>query len=587
MMRKKRAGIRVRLIITMILLTLIPLAVTGYFLAKINEESIKNQTKEYQLALNEQLKEITHTIVDETCAELVEMQMLLNDGKLSTDHTIRLVGYKISTSRRIDFVNIYDAKGAFVDSLLLEGNRRPIFPPETLDHEFRRKLDAQHCNPGNAIAHNTGLYLPICIMWESGGQLQGYLWTAVDIAPLSKKLKRIIHDRFAAMIHSAYLVDENFDIVVHSQWEQIPGHRNMRETPLFQAIFENSLLPKNGVGVSADYKDDEGDWLINLNTIPRLNWLLMVIQEKSQAYAILYDMRKRILLVGSIFMIAAILAGLLLGGRMSRPILKVARGARELAAQKFSHRIQVNARDEIGEMANAFNFLGQSLEEYDARIKKEVAIRSDLSRYLTPELVEAIIQRRANLNLGGKRQQVTVLFADVVSFTPLAESLPPEKIVALLNELFTILTGIIFRNQGMIDKFIGDCVMALFGAPDPHADAPDNAVKTAREMIRWLEAGNKKWKKEYKLTLQLAIAIHCGEVIIGNIGSEKRMEFTAIGDVVNTTARLEKIAQANQILISGTVHEQLKNQDNIKIKPFGRFELRGKNQEVDVFEVQS
>jgi class 3 adenylate cyclase len=106
-------------------------------------------------------------------------------------------------------------------------------------------------------------------------------------------------------------------------------------------------------------------------------------------------------------------------------------------------------------------------------------------------------------------------------------------------------------------------------------------------MIRWLEVGNKKWKKEYKLTLQLAIAIHCGEVIIGNVGSEKRMEFTAIGDVVNTAARLEKIARANQILITGTLHEQLKNQDNFKIKPFGRFELRGKNQEVDVFEVLS
>jgi adenylate cyclase len=587
MMIKRRVGIRIRLIITMILLTLIPLAVTGYFLAKINEDSIKTQTKEFQLVLNEQLKEITHAIVDETCAELVEMQMLLNDGKLTIDHTVRLVGYKISTSRRIDFVNIYDVKGAFVDALLLEGEPRPAFSPEALDLAFREKLETQPCSMGNVIAYNTGLYLPICVLWQSGGQLQGYLWTTVDISSLSQKLKRIIHGRFAATIHSAYLVDENFDIVAYSQWEQIPQERNVRGIPFFQSIFENSLLPKEGVGISTDYKDEQGEWLINLSTIPRFNWLLVVLQEKSQAYAILYKMQKRILFVGIIFMIAAILVGLLLGGGMSRPILKVARGARELAAEKFSHRIQVKSRDEIGEMANAFNFLGQSLEEYDARIKKEVAIRSDLSRYLTPELVEAIIQRRANLNLGGKRQQVTVLFADVVSFTPLAESLPPERIVALLNELFTILTGIIFRNQGMIDKFIGDCVMALFGAPEPHADAPLNAVKTAREMIRWLEVGNKKWKKEYQLTLQLAIAIHCGEVIIGNVGSEKRMEFTAIGDVVNTTARLEKIAQANQILISGAVNQHLKNQDNIKIKPFGRFELRGKNKEVDVFEVQA
>lgn len=584
-MSKKRIGIRLRLIAAMILLTLIPLAVTGYFLAKINEESIKLQTKEYRLALSEQLTEITHTLVDETCAELTEIEMLLNDRQLSADHTIRLLGYKISTSGRIDFVNIYSASGAFVDSLLLKGKERPIFSPQVIAAPYREKIQLQRCMMDNVIAHDARLYLPICIPWRADEQLQGYLWTAVDITPLSQRLNRIIHDRFASAIHSAYLLDENFDIVVHSEWLKIPQQRNMKKNPLFQKIFSNSLLPQRQVGISFDYKDEKGEWLIDLNTIPRFNWLLVVLQEKKQAYRVLYDMQEKILIVGSIFILAALLVGGLLGGGMSRPILKVARGARELAAQKFSHRIQVKSRDEIGEMANAFNFLGQSLEEYDARIKKEVAIRSDLSRYLTPELVEAIIQRKANLSLGGRRQQVTVLFADVVSFTPLAESLQPENVVALLNELFTILTGIIFRNQGMIDKFIGDCVMALFGAPEPHPEAPGNAVKTAREMIRWLEVGNKKWKKEYGLTLQLAIAIHCGEAIIGNVGSEKRMEFTAIGDVVNTAARLEKIAQANQVLITGPLREQLKNKDNIK--PFGRFELRGKNQEIDVFEALS
>ncbi|MCK5056450.1 MAG: HAMP domain-containing protein [Candidatus Aminicenantes bacterium] len=582
-MSKKRIGIRFRLIAVMILLTIVPLTVTGYFLAKINEESIKIQAKEYQLALSEQLTEISHNLVDETRAELVEIKMLLNDRKLSTEHTIRLVGYKISTSGRIDFVNIYNTEGAFVDTLLLQGNEQPVFSPETLNSATRQKLKAQYCFTGSVISHNSRLLLPICVPWKSEEQLQGYLWTTVNITPLSLKLNRIIHDRFSSTIHSAYLVDENFDTIVHSGWKEIPEHRNVKESPLFQNIFRNSLLPKKGVGISFDHEDSQGEWLINLNTIPRFNWLVVALQEKSRAYKTLYDMQKKIVLVGSIFILAAILLGSFLGGRMSRPILKVAHGARELAAENFSHRIDVKNADEIGEMARAFNFLGQSLEEYDARIKKEVAIRSDLSRYLTPELVESIMQRRANLNLGGRRQQVTILFADVVSFTPLAESLPSERIVSLLNELFTILTGIIFRNRGMIDKFIGDCVMALFGVPDPHPEAPARAVQTAREMIRWLDVGNKKWQKEYKLSLQLAISIHCGEVIIGNVGSEKRMEFTAIGDVVNTAARLEKIAQANQVLITGSVWNELKNRDNIK--PFGRFELRGKNREIDVFEV--
>jgi len=582
-MKKRGASIRVRLIAVMILLTVIPLVVTGYFLAKINEQSIIEQIMTHQLALSSQTTEITHAIFTDTCSELTEIEMLLNDGKLSTDQTIKLAGYKISTSGTIDFVNIYNAEGTYVDSFVLAGRQRPLFSPDRLNNSTRQRLQLERCVPGKVIAHNGRLFLPIGVPWKLKEQVQGYLWTAVDITPLSNQLKNIILERFSTTIHSAYLVDQSFDLVAHSQWEQPPIKRNMKDSKFFQEVFVSSHLPKPGIGVSREYKDDKGYWLVNLNTIPRFNWLLVVLQERSEAYKVLYAMQKRIVLVGSIFILAAILVGALLGGGMTRPILAVARGARQLAAQKFSHRIRVKAKDEIGEMAQAFNSLGQSLEEYDARIKKEVAIRSDLSRYLTPELVEAIIQRKANLALGGRRQPVTVLYADVVGFTHLSESQPPEMVVKLLNELFTILTQIIFRNKGMIDKFIGDCVMALFGAPDPDEDAAANAVKTGREMIRWLEIGNKKWKKEYNLTLQLAIAIHCGEVIIGNIGSEKRMEFTAIGNVVNTASRLEKIAKGNQILITNSVREQLKSHGSVK--PYGRFALRGKEQEIDVFEV--
>lgn len=578
-----KIGIRIRLIGVLILLTVIPLAVTGYFLARINEQSIKLQTKEYQLALSAQLSDVIHSMVDETCAELYEIEMTLSNHTLSADQAIQLSGYQIAASRRIDFVNIYDTGGAFLDSLMERGRSRPSYSPGSLDDAVRERLRARQCDTGRVICSGSRLFLPVAVVWETDDRYQGYLWTAMDITFLSAQMNTIIRERFGSVIQAAYLVDDKFDTVAHSDWIEPPAERNVQEQPLFKKIFSSALLPQKGVGISFDYTDHDGPWLVNLNTIPRFNWLLVVMQQRHAAYRTLYAMQKKILLVGSIFILAAILVGTFLGGHLSRPILAVARGARELAARRFSHRIQVKSRDEIGDMARAFNFLGQSLEEYDARIKKEVAIRSDLSRYLTPELVEAIIERRADLNLGGSRKQVTILFADVVSFTPLAESNQPELIVALLNELFTILTQIIFRNRGMIDKFVGDCVMALFGAPDPDPAAPQNAVRAAREMIRWLEVGNKKWKREYNLTLQLAIAIHCGEVIIGNIGSEKRMEFTAIGDVVNTADRLEKIAQANQILITRSVWEQLK--DRSQVEPHGRFALRGKNLEIDVFEV--
>ncbi|MFC1853404.1 adenylate/guanylate cyclase domain-containing protein [candidate division CSSED10-310 bacterium] len=575
-------GIRFRLIMAMILLIVVSLVITSYFMATVNKEAIEDQTKAYQIFLSERFSDITKDMIDEACAELYGIEMILNDQRLTTDQTIRLAGYQIATSLSLEFVNIYDVQGTYVDSLVQTGETKPAFSPETLTAASREKARLQDCSPEPVTVYESRPYLPFIISWKAEDQIQGYLWTAIDIRPLSTKLDETLRIQFEDKL-KAYLVNENFEIVVHPAWESIVTQRSRKEDPLFIKNIIPAYSPKNPVGISSDYSDEQGQWLVNTMVIPRINWLLIVQQQRKIAYRTLFIMQQKIALFGVLFVIGAAVIGALLGRGLTRPILAVAQGARELAAQKFSHRIKVNSRDEIGEMAETFNYLGQSLEEYDARIKQEIAIRSDLSRYLTPELVDAIIERKANLNLGGRRQNVAVLFADVVSFTPLSESHSPETVVALLNELFTILTQIIFRNKGMIDKFIGDCVMALFGVTEEDENSPAQAVKAAEEMIRWLDVGNKKWKRQYNVELQIAVAIHYGEVIIGNVGSEKRMEFTAIGDVVNTAARMEKIAKPNQILITETIRDHLS--EHFSIKSHGRFALRGKSQDIDVFEV--
>jgi class 3 adenylate cyclase len=123
-------------------------------------------------------------------------------------------------------------------------------------------------------------------------------------------------------------------------------------------------------------------------------------------------------------------------------------------------------------------------------------------------------------------------------------------VVALLNELFTILTEIVFRHGGTLDKFVGDCVMAMWGAPTPQDDHAARALAAAEDMMRWLEAGNASWEAKFGVKIELAIGIHSGEAIVGNVGSETRMEFTAIGDTVNVAARLEAIARPMQVLVT-------------------------------------
>lgn len=581
---KKGSGIRTRFIVILVLSSMIPLLITGYILTKINEQSIKLQIKEFQLSISVQLTDLTHSILDNSCRELNEITTLLNDTNLSSDNVIRLTTYKLTNSKAISYLNIHDREGAYIDSIVPVGEDIKKFVSGKIPSDIRDQISDSTCIPGKFFTHKGKIFLSIFKTWKSGTELQGYFQAITEITGLSARLDKMIHERSYPRFDKAYILDRDFNIIADSNVSKGKGNREIGDKKMLYDIFGQRTLPSRNIGLAFDHKVNGTEWLVNINTISRFNWMVVTLQKKKTAYESLYSMQKKIILIALAFALLAILTGAITGRLLSSPILKIANGARILAKKDFKHRIKgIRSKDEIGEVADAFNFLGESLEIYDSRIKKEVAIRSDLSRYLSPELVESVIERKADLSLGGRKEKVAVLFADIAGFTSIAESHEPEKIVSLLNELFTILTGIIFRNNGMIDKFIGDSVMALFGIPGSSPDAADQAVKTAKEMITWLEVGNKKWKKEFGVKIELSISINYGDAIVGNIGSEKRMEFTAIGDVVNTAAKVEKIALGNQILITEEVYNALTG--SVKAKPKGMFKLPGHEENLKLFEV--
>ncbi len=581
---KKHFGIRARFILILVLITLIPLLITGYILTKINEESIKVQTKEFQLSVSIQLTALTHSILNTSCSELNEISRILSDTKLSTDQVIRLTSYKVSNSKNIQSVNIHNVEGLYIDSLVTAGNELKSYITEKIPEDLISMIREGKCVPGKFFNTGSRIYLQIFKSWKTGGKLQGYFQVITEITGLSAQLKEIIQKRSFPRFDKAYVIDRNFNMVANSDWTGQSDINDISYKKMVSGIISQREIPSKNIGIAFDHHDGKTEWLVNINTISRMNWILITLQEKSKAYESLYSLQQKILLIALIFILISGFTGALLGTHLSSPILKIAKGARILAENNFTHRIKdIRSGDEIGEVADAFNYLGESLEIYDARIKKEVAIRSDLSRYLTPELVESIIDRKADLELGGKKQKIAVLFADIAGFTSIAESKPPEQVVSILNELFTILTGIIFRNNGMIDKFIGDSVMALFGIPDSDPAAVDHAVSTAKEMRTWLEVGNKKWRKDLGINIELSISINYGEAIVGNIGSESRMEFTAIGDIVNTAAKVEKIALADQILITEEVYNILSDKTNVR--PAGEFKISGHEENARLFEI--
>jgi adenylate cyclase len=188
--------------------------------------------------------------------------------------------------------------------------------------------------------------------------------------------------------------------------------------------------------------------------------------------------------------------------------------------------------------------------------------------------------------LGGQRRDMTVLFSDIRGFTTLTEKGQPEEIVHMLNEYFTRMVEIVFRNKGTVDKFVGDMVMALFGAPLDDPEHPDHAVQAALEMIEELRRLNVKWAAEGRsANVDIGIGINTGPMIAGNIGSDQIMSYTVIGDAVNLGSRLESLNKqySTRIIISDATRQRLTGR--YEFRPLGEVVVKGKTQPVAIFEV--
>ncbi len=217
------------------------------------------------------------------------------------------------------------------------------------------------------------------------------------------------------------------------------------------------------------------------------------------------------------------------------------------------------------------------------QMKSEEAVRANLARYLSPQIVDQVIKKNVQVNLGGDRKVVTVLFSDIRNFTRISESLPPDKLVQLLNEYFTEMAKIIFENQGSLDKYIGDAIVAVFGSLIPLEDSSQTAIQAAINMMKHMVTLNEKWKARYGFKMEMGIGINTGEVFLGNVGSPERMEFTVLGDTVNIASRFSGIAGPGQIL---TTRETLASLSlEIKYEELPPTEVKGKTGKLEVFEI--
>jgi len=219
--------------------------------------------------------------------------------------------------------------------------------------------------------------------------------------------------------------------------------------------------------------------------------------------------------------------------------------------------------------------------EFAERIRRETLARNNFERYFAPQLAERIASTPQGIQLGGDKRPIAVLFSDIRGFTALSETMNPDEMASLLTEYFTEMVECVFRHGGTLDKFMGDAVMAQWGAPLGTSDDADHAMRAAIDMMHAMDGLNARWKAAGKEPLAIGIGLNYGEAFAGNIGSEKRLEFTVIGDVVNTAYRLCASAGSGEILITEEMRRALKTPPPLDVCP--PVELKGKSQPLPVY----
>ncbi len=268
---------------------------------------------------------------------------------------------------------------------------------------------------------------------------------------------------------------------------------------------------------------------------------------------------------------------LLVGGRVVG-VLSVENASSDARAFTQQDGAMLSALSDYAAIAIENTRIYSALEQITEREKEN--IRAAFESYVAPTVVDRVLQNPGAMRLGGLRQEISIVFADVRGFTTYIEQADPEEAVKLLNEYFNLATDVIFSREGTLDKFMGDAVMAFFNAPHPQDDHCYRAVDAAMALQRAIAERNARFGGE---GLTFGIGVHVGEVVVGNIGTAKAMNYTAIGDTVNVAKRLQERALPGQILITAEIHERL--QGSVEVEAIGEMSMKGRVQPVRVFQL--
>jgi class 3 adenylate cyclase len=375
----------------------------------------------------------------------------------------------------------------------------------------------------------------------------------------------------------AVMVDSDGHVIAHRDASRLetdvsdyPAVQQARQTSTVGSIVAANRAGQDRLFVYRPIKSP--------STVSTGAWVLLTEIDAHELLAPVRTLRDELAVGIGLLLLISIVIGHQVSSSMHRPLHTLGEFAHKIGSGDLTSRVDIGGRDIAGRLATTLNQMAAGLQERDH-------VKEVFGRYIATQVSDEIL--KGEVNLGGAEKNVTVLFSDIRNFTQMSEKMTPQQVVTFLNDYFTEMVDAVFEHGGVLDKFLGDGLMAVFGSLSSDPGHPRNAVLAALRMQALLGKINGMRAMSGQPPIAIGVGIHTDAAIVGNIGSRKRLEYTVVGDGVNTSSRLQALNKefGTTILISETTYEAVKG--DVECRQMPDTHLRGKTKDLKIYEVIS
>lgn len=393
------------------------------------------------------------------------------------------------------------------------------------------------------------------------------------VAVSAIKLNKIFKLFASSDLVTSYLINQKGKLIAHPENDRAIAGESFANLDIVKKMLEGKF--NNG---QTKYIDPQSN-LSKLGAYKIVGLAGMgVVSEvlEDKAFAAARVVIKRSILIALIILSISFFLGFMNSRTITKPILSLVDASKKIAEGNFKINLTVNGGDEISHLSNSFNEMAIGLEERDR-------VKETFNKFHSKEIAEKLLS--GEVKLGGERRKAIIFFSDVRGFTGMSEKMQPEEVVEMLNEYMTSMVSIITKNNGIVDKYVGDAIMALWGVPLSKPNDYHDAIKACIEMRIALNDLNNVRISRGQTPLKIGMGLNTGEVIAGNIGSNEKMEYTVIGDSVNLASRIESMTKeyGTDLLISNYLYEYVK--DQYIFEECEKMKVKGKVEAISVFKV--